>query len=111
MFCHIGKQSCEVVDGVAELSVEVMSVDNARVGAPVLDDVGYDVVVVGGGTAGLSAALTLARARRAVAVVDAGQPRNAPAAQLHNYLSRTVPRRRTCSQLGGTRSPATAGRS
>jgi thioredoxin reductase len=48
----------------------------------------YDVVVVGGGAAGLSAALTLARARRAVLVIDAGQPRNAPAAHLHNYLSR-----------------------
>jgi thioredoxin reductase len=51
-------------------------------------DVGYDVVVVGGGAAGLSAALMLARARRAVLVVDAGRPRNAPAAHLHNYLSR-----------------------
>jgi len=48
----------------------------------------YDVVVVGGGAAGLSAALALARARRAVLVVDGGQPRNAPAAHVHNYLSR-----------------------
>ena len=49
---------------------------------------GYDVVVVGGGPAGLSAALVLGRARRRVAVVDAGVPRNAPAAQMHGYLSR-----------------------
>ena len=49
---------------------------------------GYDVVVVGGGAAGLSAALVLGRARRRVAVVDAGAPRNAPAAHLHGYLSR-----------------------
>ncbi len=45
-----------------------------------------DVVVIGGGPAGLSAALTLARARRSVTVVDAGQPRNAPAAAVHGLL-------------------------
>jgi thioredoxin reductase len=48
----------------------------------------YDVVVVGGGAAGLSAALVLARAQRMVAVVDAGGPRNAPAAHMHGFLSR-----------------------
>lgn len=48
----------------------------------------YDVVIIGGGAAGLSAALVLARARRRVAVVDAGEPRNAPAAHMHGYLSR-----------------------
>ena len=48
----------------------------------------YDVVVVGGGAAGLSAALVLARARRTVALVDAGAPRNAPAAHMHGFLSR-----------------------
>lgn len=47
-----------------------------------------DVVVVGGGAAGLSAALVLSRARRAVLVVDAGSPRNAPAAHMHGFLSR-----------------------
>lgn len=46
----------------------------------------YDVVVVGGGAAGLSAALVLGRARRRVAVVDAGQPRNAPAAHMQGFL-------------------------
>jgi thioredoxin reductase len=51
-------------------------------------DVWYDVVVVGGGAAGLSGALALVRSRRSVLVVDAGQPRNAPAAHVHNYLSR-----------------------
>ena len=48
----------------------------------------YDVVVIGGGAAGLSAALVLGRARRKVAVVDAGSPRNAPAAHMQGYLSR-----------------------
>ncbi len=48
----------------------------------------YDVVIVGGGAAGLSAALVLGRARRTVAVVDAGSPRNAPAEHLHGFLSR-----------------------
>jgi thioredoxin reductase len=48
----------------------------------------YDVAVVGGGAAGLSAALVLARARRAVVVIDAGAPRNAPAAHMQGFLSR-----------------------
>ena len=47
-----------------------------------------DVVVIGGGAAGLSAALVLSRARRNVAVVDSGTPRNAPAAHMHGFLSR-----------------------
>lgn len=46
----------------------------------------YDVVVVGGGAAGLSAALVLTRGRRRVAVVDTGEPRNAPAAHMHGFL-------------------------
>jgi thioredoxin reductase len=48
----------------------------------------FDVVIVGGGAAGLSAALVLSRARRAVLVIDSGTPRNAPAAHMHGYLSR-----------------------
>ncbi|MFC4534221.1 FAD-dependent oxidoreductase [Sphaerisporangium dianthi] len=48
----------------------------------------YDVVVVGGGAAGLSGALALGRARRSVLVVDAGEPRNTPAGHVHNYLAR-----------------------
>jgi thioredoxin reductase len=48
----------------------------------------YDVVIIGGGAAGLSAALVLSRARRRVLVVDAGSPRNAPAAHMQGFLSR-----------------------
>ncbi|MEV6222041.1 NAD(P)/FAD-dependent oxidoreductase [Nocardia fluminea] len=52
-----------------------------------LDD-SYDVVVLGGGAAGLNAALMLARSRRSVAVIDAGAPRNAPAQGIHGLLGR-----------------------
>lgn len=48
----------------------------------------YDVVVVGGGAAGLSGAVALLRSRRSVLVVDAGEPRNAPAGHVHNFLTR-----------------------
>jgi thioredoxin reductase len=48
----------------------------------------HDVVVVGGGAAGLSAAVTLSRALRSVVVIDAGEPRNAPADGVHGFLSR-----------------------
>ena len=48
----------------------------------------HDVVIVGGGAAGLSAALVLARAGRTVAVIDDGKPRNAPAAHMQGFLSR-----------------------
>ncbi len=47
-----------------------------------------DVLVIGGGAAGLNAALVLSRARRQVLVVDSGRPRNAPAHQLHGFVSR-----------------------
>lgn len=48
----------------------------------------YDVIVVGGGAAGLNGALMLARARRTVLVIDAGAPRNAPAEGVHGLLAR-----------------------
>ena len=46
----------------------------------------YEVIVVGGSFAGLSAAMQLARARRRVCVVDAGQPRNRFAAASHGFF-------------------------
>ncbi|MGW7647770.1 NAD(P)/FAD-dependent oxidoreductase [Streptomyces bobili] len=48
----------------------------------------YEVIVIGGGAAGLSAGLVLGRSRRHTLVVDAGEPRNAPAAHMQGYLSR-----------------------
>jgi thioredoxin reductase/SAM-dependent methyltransferase len=50
-----------------------------------LDD-SYDVVVIGGGAAGLNGTMMLARSRRRVAVIDAGAPRNAPADAVHGLL-------------------------
>ena len=47
-----------------------------------------DVIIIGAGAAGLSAALVLSRAQRSVLVLDAGEPRNAAAAHLHGFVSR-----------------------
>ena len=47
---------------------------------------GYDVVVIGGGAAGLNGAMQLARSRRSVLVIDAGQQRNRPAPAVHGLL-------------------------
>lgn len=45
-----------------------------------------DAVVIGGGAAGLSGALMLARSRRSVVVIDSGAPRNAPAEAMHGFI-------------------------
>jgi thioredoxin reductase len=67
-----------------------MDIEGWNGGSPSSDELaaGYDVVVAGGGVAGLSGALVLGRSRRRVAVIDAGSPRNAPAAGVHNFLTR-----------------------
>jgi thioredoxin reductase len=46
-----------------------------------------DAIIVGGGPAGLAAALTLGRGRRRVLLLDAGEGRNAPADAVHNLLA------------------------
>ena len=48
----------------------------------------WDTVIVGGGAAGLSAAVVLARAQFSTLVVDGGEPRNGPADHMHGYLTR-----------------------
>ena len=48
----------------------------------------YDVVIVGGGSAGLSAALFLGRSRRRVLVSDTGKTRNAVAQESHSFFTR-----------------------
>lgn len=47
----------------------------------------YEVVIIGGSYAGLSAALPLARARRQILIIDAGQRRNRFAEHSHNFLT------------------------
>ena len=62
-----------------------------------------DVVIVGGGAAGLSAALALGRVRRSVVVIDAGEPRNAPAATCTVSCPATACPRRSSSRSVGRR--------
>lgn len=48
----------------------------------------YDVIIIGGGIAGMSAAMLLGRCRRSVLVIDSGKPRNRASHALHGFLTR-----------------------
>jgi thioredoxin reductase len=60
----------------------------------------YDVLVIGAGSAGLSAALTLGRCRRRVLLADGGAPRNAPSGAVHGFLTRDGVRPAKLLELG-----------
>jgi thioredoxin reductase len=81
VFCWISNSVCVFLRAGRIVAVEVVMVTSER-------EDEYDVVVIGGGAAGLNGALMLARARRRVLVIDAGTPRNAPAAAVHGLLGR-----------------------
>jgi NADPH-dependent 2,4-dienoyl-CoA reductase/sulfur reductase-like enzyme len=89
--CWLDNEPAGPVIGVLSLACAVWNTGSSarcKQEAIAVEEHSYDVVVVGGGAAGLSAALVLGRARRRVAVIDAGAPRNAPAAHMQGFLSR-----------------------
>lgn len=60
----------------------------------------YDAVIVGAGSAGLSAALVLGRSRRQVLVLDSGEPRNVPSAGVHGFFTRGGVHPRELPEIG-----------
>ena len=85
---RVAPSRLRVVHGFPETATKVVRRRRRRCTLELMEMSSYDVAVVGGGAAGLSAALVLGRARRRVAVIDAGSPRNAPAAHMQGFLSR-----------------------
>ena len=76
----------EVIKAVQERTSRISLHSGRSVWTAARPQAKADVAVLGGGSAGLAAAIALGRSRRNVVVVDAGQPRNAPAAGAHNVL-------------------------
>jgi thioredoxin reductase (NADPH) len=111
----IGKVVCRDRWALPILSVEVVRMDATTyaTGGSAAEAL-WDTVIVGGGAAGLSAGVVLARARFATVVVDAGEPRNGPAAHMHGYLTRDgmapgefiAQGREELTRYGGTLRPA-----
>src|SRR5512138_3011486 len=79
---------------IRKLELEIRNIHPASVPAPAhgrplaVQPGVLDVIIIGGGPAGLSAGLVLARCGRRLLLCDAGQPRNARSAALHGFLSR-----------------------
>ncbi len=67
----------------------------------------YDVIIIGGSYAGLSAALQLGRARKNILVVDAGERRNRFASHSHGFLGQDGKARATSSPRHVARSSTT----
>jgi len=65
---------------------DAMAVTTSPYESDTLAEGTVDVVVIGGGAAGLNGALMLARSRRSVVVIDSGSPRNAPAKATHSFI-------------------------
>ncbi|MFE3665581.1 NAD(P)/FAD-dependent oxidoreductase [Streptomyces sp. NPDC059164] len=111
----IGNSICRNRQSVPILAMEVIRMDTTtQPGSGSAPEGLWDAVVIGGGAAGLTAAVVLARARFATVVVDRGEPRNRLADHMHGYLTRdgmapgefVTQGRKELARYGGTILPA-----